>query len=395
MRIVVSRWSGMILVVAMAGTLAACGKKKDSEGSASMTLKIRNAENDGAAGLTEGSALSDAGAGNLSCTPDSFKLWINTIVLQNDDASASNQFYMCNSSAADCEVDFADPTSIAAFEAKLSSLTVTAGTYTKVWLSCSPDSGGYMKFKGHVTLADGVKYTADADANGGDPVTSDATKAGLVTIGGLNGCGITMPLSKALVVESSAASDDSKETVAAGSTLTMTIFSNLRLVTYYNANVSPGLGGCIYDHAKSGGPGFCSNYPSVFPYFGETTPTVEYYKVANSKTSSTGLTLGDANVLVKVIKSADGTPFWASFNSLYTESTPDSSSDKGVSGYTNSVTKFAINADASLTIKSQDFGFSAFKRTTHTGEVIGEGIHNGAGTGTGATYYYSAFPYNP
>ncbi|MDQ3234892.1 MAG: hypothetical protein M3Q07_24055 [Pseudobdellovibrionaceae bacterium] len=366
--------------------------EKDEAKETKLTLKVRNA-GPTAQSLKQSASLIDSIAGNLSFTPESYKLWINTVVLQNDDG-LSNQFYMCESSETDCEVDLADETSIAAFEAKLSALKISTGTYTKVWLSCSPDSGGYIKVKGQTTLTHGdIKYTANPEDNDGNPVTSDLTKAGTVKIS-ITGCGITMPLAKPLVVGGS--TSETQEGAPEGSTVTMTLFSNLYNQTYYGPNISGGMGGCVIATGATGGPGFCASYPSVFPYFGETTPTVEYYKVANSKTSSTGLALTDANVIVKVIKDDASKPFWASFSNTYTETTLDyGSGDKGVSGYANSVTAFAVNADGSLKIKSADHGFDAFERSEHTGQVTGEGIENGAGTGQGVTYYYKAFPFTP
>jgi hypothetical protein len=397
------------LILLSAGALTHCGDKKNDSNKnsvpATLTLKIRNADVEApglvrshAAPSAQGVKLVDSAAGNLSFTPESYKLWINTIVLQNDNG-LSNQFYMCETSEADCEVDFGDPASINAFEAKLSALPVYPGTYTKVWLSCSPSSGGYIKFKGKTTLANGTTYfTAAPSENAGDPVTTDINKYGTLKIGGLNGCGLTMPLTKPLVVaEVPPPADGSTiESVATGSKVTMTLFSNLRDVTYYGANISGGMGGCEINRTTQSGPGFCSAYPSVFPYFGETTPTVEYFKVANSKTSSESLTLDDANVFVKIIKDADGKPFWASMGSYYSETTLNyGAGDKGISGYANGISKFSVNVDNSLTIKSMDNGFEAFQRTEHRGEVKGEGILNGAGTGMPETYYYKAFPYTP
>ncbi|MBC7661724.1 MAG: hypothetical protein H7249_18675 [Chitinophagaceae bacterium] len=394
-----------LILVSTSCAIFACGKKSTSstESATTLSLKIRKTEAVPAS-LQQSLSLTGTGAGNLSFTPTSFKLWINTIVLQGDN-NLSNQFYMCETSETDCEVDFADAASIAAFEAKLSSLNIGAGTFTKVWLSCSPKSGGYMKIKGQVTLADGTtRYTADADNADGLSVTSDSAKAGTLKLTGLNGCGLTMPLSKPLVVAEAAPPASSTpattETAPVGTHVTMTIFSNLNLVTFFAPTQSPGMGGCRLSNADKAanmpGPAFCSNYPSVFPYFGETVPKVEYYKVANSKTTSDGLVVGDANVLVKIIKDSDGKPFWASFNNYYNKDTVNyGTGDKGVSGYANSVTNFSVNADESLTVKSMDYGFFSFKRSAHTGDVQGEGVENGAGTGHAVTYHYSAFPFTP
>lgn len=38
-----------------------------------------------------------------------------------------------------------------------------------------------------------------------------------------------------------------------------------------------------------------------------------------------------------------------------------------------------------------DYGFSAFQRTSHSGDVVGEGNPSGAGV----TYKYKAFTYTP
>ncbi|MBC7531898.1 MAG: hypothetical protein H7318_09990 [Oligoflexus sp.] len=121
-----------------------------------------------------------------------------------------------------------------------------------------------------------------------------------------------------------------------------------------------------------------------------------YYKVAKSKTAGTALVVGDANVFIKIIKDADEVPFWTSFGQFYSEDTTNyASGEKGVSGYANGISTFAVNADSTLTMRSQDNGFTAFQRAAHTGEVKGEGILNGAGTGMSVTYYYHAFPFTP
>ncbi|HET9241171.1 MAG TPA: hypothetical protein VFO10_28155 [Oligoflexus sp.] len=70
----------------------------------------------------------------------------------------------------------------------------------------------------------------------------------------------------------------------------MTMFSNVLDQLYYGPNISGGMGGCKIAEGAMAGPGFCTAYPSVFPYFGETNPTVEYFKVANSKTTAADLT---------------------------------------------------------------------------------------------------------
>ncbi len=398
-----------LFLVAIGTIAVSCGKKDEakSAGSTSLSLKIRNVETNSAP-LKEPQAarLTGLGAGNLSFTPESYKLWINTIVLQGEN-NLSNQFYTCSSSEADCEVDFANPASIAAFEAKLSALPVGVGTFTKVWLSCTPDSGGYIKIKGEARLADGsIQYTSDPEENAGETLTADASKAGTLKIKFVGGsCGITMPLAKPLVVEAvvppeGTAHDTTKETAPVGTTVTMTMFSNLKFTGYYTPHGSPGMGGCRLSDANvaanTSGPGICVIYPSVFPYFGETSPKVDYYKVANSKTSSADLVEGDANVIVKIVSDAAGKPFWASFGSYYTEDTLDYGvGDKGVSGYANSISSFSVNADGSLTMKSQENGFSAFTENAHSGEVKGEAVVNGAGAGVSVTYSYKAFPFVP
>lgn len=354
-------------------SLVQCGKKDG--GSSTITLKVQKA--DGAAALN----LEMTAAGNKSFAPDVFKLWINTIVLQNDEGG-SNQFYTCDSSAADCEVDFSSSESVAAFEAKLNAVEITAGNYNKVWISCNPNSAGYIKYKGHATVNGTTQYTANPDSNSGSPVTTDSAKNGEITVANV-GCGLTMHLPQTL-------------TVADGDAVIMTMFSNLHGIAYYGPNIPRDMGGCKISVGATTGPGFCVGYPSVFPYFGETTPTVEMYKIANSKTDASTLTEGQANVLLKVIKTPDGKPFWASMANFYIETTPDyGQGDDGVSGYANSVTNFAVNADESLTIKSMDYGFSSFQRASHSGDVVGEGISGGAGTGSGVTYKYKAFTYTP
>ena len=137
-------------------------------------------------------------AGNKSFAPGVFKLWINTIVLQNDEGG-SNQFYTCDSSAADCEVDFASSESVAAFESKLNAIEITAGNYNKLWIFCNPGSAGYVKYKGHATVNGTTQYTADPDSNSGSPVTTDSAKNGEITVANV-GCGLTMHLPQTLTV---------------------------------------------------------------------------------------------------------------------------------------------------------------------------------------------------
>ena len=358
--------------------LSGCGKKKSSDDTATMSLKVKKTGTTTSLQGTTNLVATGTALGDKSFTPSSFKVWIDTIVLQNDQG-ASNQFYTCTSSATDCEVDFANADSVKALEAKLNAVTITPGTYTKVWMSCNPSSGGYIKFKGSASVNGVTKYTATPDSNSGSPITTDSSKNGDVTIS-LSGCGITMNLSKTLTV----AKDDS---------VVMTMFSDLTNIAYFAANQSSGMGGCKLIPGSASADGFCINYPSVFPYFGETTPTVESYIVAHRLDSSV-LSKAIANTFVKVIKTSDGTPFWASFGSYFTETTPDAGLD-GAASYANSVTSFAVNSDGTLTIKSQDYGFSAFQRADHTGDVVSGTIVNGAGTTTQTTYKYHAYPFTP
>ena len=358
--------------------ISACGKKK-SNSSASLTLKVAKT------GSTSMTSLSDSvqdltatALGNKSFTPDSFKMWIDTIVLQNSDGT-SNQFYTCETSAADCEVDFADAASIKKLQDKLNAVSIATGTYTKVWLSCNPNGAGYVKFKGHATVNGVTKYTVDPASNSGNPVTTDSAKNSEINLSNV-GCGLTMPLSKTL-------------TVADKDTVLITMFSDLTNSVYFAANQSGGMGGCKIPTGASSGDGFCMNYPSVFPFFGETTPTVENYLVAHRSDASV-LSQAIANTHIKIIKDSTGTPFWASFNMYYTETTPDANQD-GAASYANSVTSFSVNADSTLTMKSQDYGFTAFKRADHTGDVVSGTIVNGAGSSTLSTYHYHAYAYTP
>ncbi len=395
------RKSVLLSLLTSLSLAVSCKDDDDDKNStmATMSLKIRNTGS--GASLTEKGTPSFnlLGAGNVSFTPTSYRIWVSTVVLQGDN-NQSNQFYTCDTSAADCEVDFADPASVSAFEAKLSSLPVAPGTYNKVWFSCSPNGQGYVKFKGSVTLSTGVTYYTADKAVTGTWVTTSAAANSEVKIESGGGCGITMNLPQDVVVAESAPPAESAEVevIPAGTTLTMTMFSNLQLIAYFGLNTSAGLGGCAADigTVTQSGPGFCINTISVFPYFGTTTPTVDYYKLAHSKSAISNIDPADANVIVKIIKNADGTPFWASFSQYYNESTPSyGSGDTGVSGYANAVSDFQVNADGTLTIKSADNGFAAFQTAAHTGTVKGEGISNGAGTGTSVDYYYSAIPYTP
>ncbi|MCX6131914.1 MAG: hypothetical protein NTX25_23010, partial [Proteobacteria bacterium] len=327
--------------------------------------------------------------GRVSFSPDAYRLYISTIVLMND-SGLSNQFYMCDSTEADCEVDFANAESIAAFEAKLSGISISEGDYTKVWMSCSPKDDGYIKYSGQVKFLDGTTYYTADNSNGGAPITTDSSKKALMKISGLQGsCGITMPVSV---------------NVSEEKPVTITMFSNLRLTTYFAKKASNGQGGCaaVIDPATNNGPGFCANYPSVFPYFGETKPTVEYYKVANSKQDASALTDADSIGLIKIIKDEGGTPFWASAINIFNEATIEyEGGEDAVAGYAASVSKFAVNSDGTLLIQTDRWdtdmprGFKAFQRAAHTGEVVGEKIVDGAGTGTSTTYKYKAFPYEP
>lgn len=364
--------------------LTSCGKK-DSEGTGTMTLKVKSITTAAlaATNANEPFQLTLGAAGNLSFTPTVLKLWIDKLVLQNATGSASNEFYTCTTSAAECEVDFADATSVSAFEAKLNAKTISEGAYTKVWISCNADGGstGYIKFKGVAPLAAGSQYTATPDANGGSPVSTDSTKNGEIKSTMASACGSTLSLPKTL-------------DVVKDSNTTMTMFANITDMAYFGPTNSAGMGGCTIASGQASGAGFCVNLPSVFPYFGETTPTVEMYKVANHESDATSLAVTQANVLVKIIKTTDGTPFWAAFANYYSETTPSyGTSPDGFSGYANAVSAFAVNSDNTLTIKSSDYGFAAFARSAHSGEVVGEKVVAGAGTGTGTTYKYKAFAY--
>ena len=227
-----------------------------------------------------------------------------------------------------------------------------------------------------MTVSGTTNYTADPNTNNGSPLTTDSTKNAEITVANV-GCGLTMHLPQAV-------------TIANGDSALMTMFSNLHGIAFYAPNASGGMGGCKITAGASSGAGFCVGYPSVFPYFGETSPTVEMYKVANSLTNATTLGEGQANVLLKVIKTPDGKPFWASMANFYSETTPGyGQGDDGVSGYANSVSNFSVNSDNTLTIKSMDYGFSAFQRAAHSGDVVGEGISGGAGTGSDGRGFFA------
>ena len=380
---VIRNFTGSAIFVLAVAQMTACGKKEDDK-TGTVTLKVKSVAGTGlnVSADPKPLQLTIAAAGNLSFTPTVLKLWIDKLVLQNG-AGASNEFYTCTTSAADCEVDFADAASVKALEAKLAAVKITEGSYTKVWISCNADGGstGYIKFKGSAALAAGTKYTSTPGSNGGNPVTTDSSKNGEIKSTMTGACGTTMTLSKTL-------------DVVKDSTTTVTMFANIADMAFYGANTSGGMGGCTIASGQVSGAGFCINLPSVFPYFGETTPTVEMFKVANHESDATNLKVTQANVLVKIIKSSDGVPFWAAFANYYSETTPTyGTSPDGFSGYANSVTTFLVNADKTLTIKSADYGFAAFTRSAHSGDVVGEKVVAGAGTGVGTTYKYKAFVY--
>lgn len=375
---------GICVVLGM--VLGGCGDEKSGS---KVSLFVRQAESDalslfGAQRAQSLLAESDD-AGRVSFQPDSYKLYISTIVLQGA-GGLSNQFYTCSESEEACEVDFADDASVKAFEQKLKEKTIGAGVYDTVWISCSTEqtsegATGAIKFSGSATLSDGTILYPTAGSNE-TYATSDKSQKAQASV--TTYCGLTMPLARPLTVK-----DEE------GATVDITMFSNLAAAGYYEPM---GLGeatkpsGCTNRTQGVEKPSFCVGYPSVFPYFGLTEPTVEYYLVANHSSSSADLTIDDANVLVKIIKDETGTPFWASMGDYYIETSPSKYNEPvGVNTYANSVGTFEQNSDGSYKIKSLNYGFEAFKLESHSGEVLGEGLSGGAGTGQAVTYHYKAF----
>ena len=324
-----------------------------------------------------------ASAGNLSFNPTSYKMWIASIVLQND-SGLSNEFYTCNSSAADCEIDLASTTSIQAFESKLGTKSITEGTYNKVWINCTPDmaaKNGYIKIKGSAKLASGTTwYTADAPANGGSPWIADATKNGETKIS-MGSCGSTYYLPTPLVV--------SKD-----KPVTVTLLSNTYMTAYYNATTSGGLGGCVT--SGNGQPGLCMVYPSVFAYFGETSPTVEMYSIATHTADASAKLVTDSTAIVKMIFDASGGYFFSSFGAYYGSETSVPDTDRNIGGWANSITATSKNANGTFSIKSIAYGFDSFQRVDgSTGTLSAEKVVNGAGSGQPGSFFYKAFRHTP
>ncbi len=327
--------------------------------------------------LLSSAHLAWAGTTQKSFTPTGYKYPIMRIQIAAADGTHAQTLYTCPSmTAADCMVDLADPTALAAITAAATNVEIDEGEYSQIGLSTCP-----VGTSGEVTTT--VEVEGTVDVGGTTYNTDDSQTSGMSTSGTPNfstvpfGCGganvkLLTPI-----------------TVAAGSTQELTLLVDLTDLVWTDSNVpNPGPGGCRSD--GSTGQDLCSAIPKVVPYWGNGTPTFERYYISHLLGAGTPVQ-DDANAIVNLGIDPGGEVFYVTLEPYYSPTSPsEADAEKGGPDYNTVVRQFSKNTDGSIAFQSggditdNRVGYTMFQRMTHTGTCKNEMVSS-------PTWNYKAF----
>jgi hypothetical protein len=278
---------------------------------------------------TQAWAISDAG----SFSPTSFKIPIESVVLNNAAGNADTIIYSCAPSGAkDCVVDLADAAAVASLFTNIEADLLPGMTYTKIgFSSCPPNSppgactNNSAKVKGTVMINGTAYYTT----SGTNPLTTDSSKLDYATIvnpSGTFGAGGALP--KAI-------------TPMNGDMIELNAFFSLRSLAKAAINQpttgGPLMGACT-DRSQSTSL-VCTSYGiDLVAYQGAVAPTLEDYLLSPSVSDAT-----QASLDIQLLVDGNGKPFGGFFRDYLTAS---------------SVLFFGYSADP--TIHTIDWGGGAF-----------------------------------
>ena len=324
-----------------------------------------------------------AETGELSVTPEGFRLSIMRISIAGSDTKDQVLYECAGASEEDCLVDVMQQSDLDALAASASMVELPVGTYDRLSLStCKPGSSGatpapaYLRAEFNVASESTVYYT-DADMLNDSGLNTEGpaefTKVGSWTC------------AEQLVVLPSPIS------VTAGGVTDLTVVFDGRFIASSSAATSPGMGGC---KAPSTGDarGVCVAYPSLLAFVGGGTPTVSGFTLAHHISDAASIDDAKANAYVSIISEPDEVPVMAYTRPYFSEtSAPDTQAlvqdsvygGPGYSGETDA-TSFAVNTDGTIAFSTggdEDDAaavFAAFAVADHVGVVetrLGDSWH--------------------
>lgn len=258
-------------------------------------------------------SAAEAAPGESSFTPTSFLMPIRSILLAKArvgtgfdngaslydcipgqaPAAAGDAGAAADASApADCLVDMASPTALAALFNDTAD--IAPGTYDSIVVMQCQDEGSFVaQVKGSVEL-EGQTYYTTSDANVISTVPGDLDYAS-ITYGG---CANTVKISPPV-------------TVAAGDSITVNAFFTLQNLSWVLGNNSPGLGGCAV--APPGVNNVCSGLPVLVSFLGNAAPTLDSFYI----TEDTSDLLAAKAAGQVMLLSAGGEPFAGFLRRVY------------------------------------------------------------------------------
>ena len=307
------------------------------------------------------SVQSFAATNESSFTPTSVKTPIRGIYLKDSasDSQAAKLYECAGNTEADCLVDVADNTALAAlFDSQ--SAAINVGTYDTIQVSTCKEEGSYnIRVKGSMTLGGVSYYTAlttiasgaDGTTSSTDPLTTIEANNDYATVRH-SGCAkeYTLPV---------------KVTVAKGDSVKINLFMAMKNIAFARLSNNAIPGGCVQNGA--GTTSVCVSYPEVVPYVGTVSPTLETYHITRSQADLLGVN-ADGQILL-ILDSLDNTLGGFS-RRLYS-----STSSGGGQGYDTPLRSFSKNTDGT-TYTVENYGSSAttsylkfptFERATHNG----------------------------
>ena len=311
----------------------------------------------------------EAGAGQASFTPTSYKYPVMRISIAMADGTNDQALYTCpNATPEECMLDLGDAASLSVIETAAAAVAIREGTYTHISLSNCPIGTPNSAMTS-------IEVTGTADVGGSLFHTSATAVGGMSLTGSVEATSIPWACGGANVEL------HTPLVVAEGSMQQLSLLVDLTYAVWSDASASPGLGGCKSDGGA--GQDICGSFPLVVPYVGTGTPTFERYLISHAA-SGTAI-FADANAAVNMGIDPSGEVFYIGDQPFYSATSTNDGPD-----YFAGVRTFSKNTDGSIAFQAggseedHRVGFTAFERATHTGTCQNEGA--------GATVWsYQAF----
>ena len=290
-------------------------------------------------------APASAAPGEGSFTPTSYVVPVRQIALYSEPGHIYTTLWSCGTSL--CEVDFADPASIASVLGEITS-EVTPGVYQGLaFQTCGEGETGFeIAVRGSVTLGGTLYQTT----NGAVPLTTDATTAAATRVPHA-GCALEFPFASPQLIQ-----PDRELSLQAGFTI--------RNAGFASTGDIGGWDGCVRGTTGS----VCVASPSLVMAPADQTLRLESYLISEDLTDETGATAGGE--LLMVIDSSNR-PFAGFSRRFYSET-----SVFPTVLYDTPFGECLPADDGTVSIKTYDTGgatyrswFPAFQRANHTGTL--------------------------